>query len=233
MSLPWKSAMVPAMAVLTVAPNAPSRPKVPRHRLKRLVPRVRSAEISGSITPKPAALMPSSPWTRISGSGSPTRASSTARAGTAMKHRISTGRRPIRSAQLPTAGAKRATINCGSTMQAAMIRLAMRPERAVTSPATSGSWAALARWNSTTARPKISSLRSVSRRQTSARAAFGAGGPVGAAPLAVGGGGIAAATAGAVAGAVAGGGGGTWRGADGSLMVVSTIRLGNISAAVR
>jgi hypothetical protein len=53
-----------------------------------------------------------------------------------------------------------ATTNCGTMMQAAMIRLAFDPARIVTAEAASGSIPAFARWNNVTQMPNTSSRRS-------------------------------------------------------------------------
>ena len=80
--------------------------------------------------------------------GSVTNARSSARAGNAENPISKTHRRPHRFAARPAYGASKATSNCGSRMQAAMIRLAFWSERLVISTAANGNIAALARWNS-------------------------------------------------------------------------------------
>ena len=59
----------------------------------------------------------------------------------------------------PTEGEVSATIACGTMMQAAIRTGAHWAERVVTTPAISGSIAALASWNSSTLPAKISSGR--------------------------------------------------------------------------
>ena len=136
------------------------------HRLKCDVPRVMSAEISGSMTPNTAALTPLSACAATGSHAPGNTASSRPRKGSAAQPSSNTGRRPSDAALRPTQGEQSATTACGTTMQAAMIILAKVPVRIVTAAPSSGSIAAFDRWNSSTQTANASSRRSVNSRRS-------------------------------------------------------------------
>ena len=86
-------------------------------------------------------------------------ANNTPRIASAANARSSSGRLPRICAIRPTEGEVSATIACGTMMQAAIRTGAHWLDRIVTTPAISGSMAALASWNSSMAPAKISSVR--------------------------------------------------------------------------
>ena len=112
--VPSQPAITPAAAVLTVAPMPVARPNTPMHRLNRLVPRVRSAAISGSSTPSAAAPTPSSACTATSASrvGHRQRQQQPARRQGAEPEQ-QRGARPRPSARRPTQGEIAAPTNWG------------------------------------------------------------------------------------------------------------------------
>src|SRR5215472_15231565 len=159
--LPSRSLIHPANVVLIEAPIPIPLPTMPWARLKRPVPRVISAIVSGTSTPNTAALMPSSSCTATSRRGSTTTISNRPRIGNAAKPASRIGRRPHRCAQRPTEGENVATTSCGTTMQAATNVVAPVLERMVTTLATSGSIAAFASWKTATHAANVKSGRLV------------------------------------------------------------------------
>ena len=97
------------------------------------------------MTANTDAVMPSRICTAMSSDGSETKANNRPRIGSAAKPIRSSGRRPQICARLPIHGDRSATTSCGTTMQAAMIKVAQRADFIVTTLPTSGSMAALAR----------------------------------------------------------------------------------------
>ena len=124
-------------------------PTMPWPRLKWPVPRVKSAIISGTITPNIAAVTPSSNCTATSRHGFVTERKQ--QAAQRQRGEADQQQRPAAPyaapACRPTARA-RATTSCGTTMQAAINSVAQRLDRMVSTLPISGSIAALARWNS-------------------------------------------------------------------------------------
>ena len=141
-------------------------PTMPCARLKWPLPNATSATISGIITLNTAAVMPSNTCTATSRYGSLTVANSRPRIASAAKPSSSSGRRPHCCALRPTDGEVSATMACGTTMQAAISTGAHWLDRVVTTPAISGSIAALASCSSSTLPAKISSGRWRIRLQT-------------------------------------------------------------------
>ena len=111
------------------------------------------------MMPKQAPAMPSSTCAATSTVGLRVTANIRQRSGSILQPSISTMRRPWRSANRPTAGEARATMICGSTIQAAISRLGLEP-LAVRVPLISISVGALANVNSNAQPQKISSRRS-------------------------------------------------------------------------
>jgi hypothetical protein len=106
---------------------------------------VRSAASSGRSTPNTAALTPLTAWPATSGHDPGSTASSSPRTGSAPQPSSIIRLRPTLAAARPTHGDSSATTICGTTMQAAMMRLAKSPARMVTAAPASGSIAALDR----------------------------------------------------------------------------------------
>ena len=122
-------------------------PMMPSARLKCPLPKATSATISGIITAKTAAVMPSNTCTATIRNGSVTVANKTPRIASAPKPISGNGRLPcLRLAS--TAGDISATMACGTMMQAAIRTGAHWLDRVVTTPAMIGSMAALANCSS-------------------------------------------------------------------------------------
>jgi hypothetical protein len=144
-TIPAVSAISPDMAVLAAAPRYIASPNIPIQRLKCDVPSVRSAASNGKRTPNTAALTPLTACPATNGQDPGSTANSSARSGSAPQPSSNSRLRPILSAARPTHGDTSATMACGTTMQAAIIRLAKCPARIVTAAPANGSIAAFDR----------------------------------------------------------------------------------------
>ena len=139
-----------------------SRPpcrRSPAPRLKRPVPRVISATISGTMTPSTAAVdaveeLHDDDHGRI-GHGRKQKAADRQRGEADEQQRPPSPELRLR----PDPGRHSATMSCGTTMQAAISTVAQSLDRMVSTLPISGSMAALARWNSRTQPAKMSSGR--------------------------------------------------------------------------